>query len=185
MLTRIAALWLPAAIGMTVIAAVLYAAIQQDLRLGADDPQQQLAHDAAARLDDGALPAQVIPKEAVNAGRSLAPFVIVYDRGGMTLATSAPMLGTPPMGVFDSARSSGENRRTWLAEPGDVRVAAVIVPYRDGYVLAGRALREVESREDRILLIVAAGWLAALGASAAAAVAAAQLLGRKVSIALG
>lgn len=184
MLARLAALWLPLAVASSVMAVVLYAAVQQDLRLGADDPQIQLAHDAAAALDSGSPVEQVLPPASVDPERSLAPFVVVYDRHPSRLAGTLSPSWDPPSGVFQKALDSGENRRTWQPSPG-VRIAAVIVPFRGGYVLSGRSLSEVERREAQILQLVLGGWFATMLAGAAAAMAGAQLLGRKVSITLG
>jgi hypothetical protein len=55
-------------------------------------------------------------------------------------------LPTVPKGVLDSAKQNGEDRVSWQPA-ASVRVAAVIVSYKDGYVLAGRNMREVEQRE--------------------------------------
>jgi hypothetical protein len=49
-----------------------------------------------------------------------------------------------------------------------VRIAAVIVPYDGGFVLAGRSLREVEKRELQVQGFAAAAWIAGLLASLAA-----------------
>jgi hypothetical protein len=44
------AIFLPLAVLATCLAGLIYAVIQEDLRTGANDPQQQLAEDAAAQL---------------------------------------------------------------------------------------------------------------------------------------
>ncbi len=51
-----------------------------------------------------------------------------------------------------SASRVGEDRITWQPEPG-IRSAVVVVHYTGatpGYVMAGRSLREVEWRIDRL-----------------------------------
>lgn len=55
----------------------------------------------------------------------------------------------------------GENRLTWQPREG-VRIAAVIVFYQDGFVLAGRSLREVEIREAQVTQFAGLTWLLAL-----------------------
>lgn len=77
-----------------------------------------------------------------------------------------------PQGVLDSAQQHGQNRVTWQPEPR-VRSAAVTVPFggaQPGYVLAGRSLREVEQREDNLLLLALLGGLITLGATLVATV---------------
>lgn len=54
--------------------------------------------------------------------------------------------------MLTCAAREGGNRVTWQPSP-DVRIALVVVPVRghpDLVVLAGRSLREVEARVDRI-----------------------------------
>ena len=48
--------WLPAAAVATLAAGFFYGEVQHELRSGANDPQVQMAEDATARLDSGALP---------------------------------------------------------------------------------------------------------------------------------
>ena len=164
-------LWLPAAAASAVMAFTIYAAVQQSIRSSADDPQIQLAEDAASSLDDGATPDAVIPTGTVDPTRSLAPFVEVFDSSGAILASSASISGkppTPPLGVLTSSLDSDHNAVTWEPMPG-VRIAAVSVAYDDGFVLAGRSMREIEPREDTTLLIAGLGLLAAWGVAAVAA----------------
>jgi hypothetical protein len=56
---------------------------------------------------------------------------------------------TFPPGILDYTRQNGEDRVTLQPESG-VRIAAVVVRYNNGFVLAGRSLREVEKRESQV-----------------------------------
>lgn len=166
---RAFAIWLPIATAATVLAGLIYAAVQHDLRSGANDPQVQMAEDTARALDNGASPSSLVAPHPVDLGNSLAAFLIVVDRSGRSLASSADLHGQvpiPPSGVLETARRTGENILTWQPEPG-VRIASVTVPYRDGYVVAGRSLRLVEQRESDVELIIGLGWIATLVAAAA------------------
>ncbi len=166
------AFWLPAAAGISVLAGVAYTAVQQDLRMGANDPQIQISEDAAARLDQGAPPSAVVGTGYVDIRHSLAAYVIVFNAAGDPVASGAMLDGkvpAPPHGVFDSARSGGEDRFSWEPAAG-VRSAAVLTPFNGGFVLAGRSLREVESRESTIAGVIGLGWVIAVGVAAAAAV---------------
>jgi hypothetical protein len=150
-----------------VLALALYVIPQQVLRTGADDPQIQLATDAAARIENGAVPPEVA-KGNVDITRSLAPFVIVYNDRGQVLASTAQFHGqtpAPPAGIFDYVRTHGEERVTWQPERG-VRIASVIERVNgshSGFVLAGRSLREVQARIDHVQNLAGLTWLGMLG----------------------
>src|SRR5579859_3595514 len=170
-LWRAATIWVPLAVAVTGLAALVYGAVQQDLRQTANDPQAQLAEDAAARLDAGAAPDEVVPGATVEMAASLAPYVIVFDANGAQVASSAQLHGAAPpfpASVFDSTRARGEEAITWQPEAG-VRSAVVVHSWRDGFVVAGRSLRLTEQRENQILLLSAGMWLLTLGATACAA----------------
>ncbi|MBV9543578.1 MAG: hypothetical protein JOY61_04305 [Chloroflexi bacterium] len=171
-LCRAATIWTPIAVAVTGLAALVYGAVQQDLRQSANDPQVQLAEDAAARLDAGAPPTAVLPSDSIDISSSLAPFVIVFDSSGAQIASSAVLQGgAPPFPptVFEAVRRGGQDAITWQPQAG-VRSAAVVQQWRGGFVVAGRSLRLVEQRENHILLLSAFMWLVTLGATAIASV---------------
>ncbi len=156
--------WLPFAVTITAFCALTYATVQQSYRQNANDPQIQRAQDSADAIVDGKDINLIIPLEKVSVAKSLAPFLIIYDRDGKVIASSVTLdAKTPdfPNGVLDSTKELGENRITWQPRDG-VRIAAVIVSYEDGYVLAGRNLREVEVREDQLATFAGITWLLAL-----------------------
>ena len=72
-----------------------------------------------------------------------------------------------PKGALNSSRQSGENRVTWQPN-STVRVASVVVPYNNGFVMAGRNMREVEQRELNAEQLAGAAWLLTLIATFAA-----------------
>jgi len=167
--------WLPIAAAATVVCCLVYAAVQQTLRESANDPQIQMAEDAAIAFGSGSAPEspQVLQATAqIDIARSLAPFMIFYDHEGKVITSTASLHGqspTPPQGVFEHVRQYGEERITWQPEPG-VRIASVVIRVsgpRVGFVLAGRSLREVEKREARLMTQAAAALLFALGISLA------------------
>ena len=163
------ALAAPAA-ASAVMALTLYGVVQQSIRSSANDPQIQMAEDAASSLSDGTTPDSVIPADTVDPTKSLAPFVEVFDRSGVILASSASISGkppAPPIGVLTSSLDTDHNIVTWEPLPG-VRIAAVSVAYDDGFVLAGRSMREIEPRETQTLLIAGLGLLSAWSAAAIA-----------------
>jgi hypothetical protein len=165
--------WLPVAATVVVLSGLVYAAVQQALRQGANDPQIQMAHDAADALARGSAARDVIPSASVDVARSLAPFVIVFDDAGRAVASSGLLHGrvpVPPGGVLASSRAGEDHRVTWQPEPG-VRVAAVVVRCEGaspGFVVAGRSLLEFERRESHTAFFAGAAFIAALVASLAA-----------------
>jgi hypothetical protein len=147
----------------TFIAGTGYVISQQVLRMSANDPQIQLAEDAAQRLSSGETAAGIVPERQIDMATSLAPFVIVYDDAGHPVASSAKLDGSvpmPPKGVFDFVRSNRQERVTWQPRPG-VRIASVVNRATNGFVVAGRNMREVEIREALVFKLAALGWIMA------------------------
>ncbi len=177
---RTLAVFLPLALLATAMSSLVYLAGQQGLRHGANDPQVQLAEDAARALDAGAAPSAVTGPPSVDVAESLAPFLVVFDANGHALASSGRLDGAdpvPPKGVLDNAKADSPNAVTWQPRDG-VRVATVTARWGGGTVMAGRSLREVERREDMLLQLVGAAWAATVVALAAASVGAAWLVRR-------
>lgn len=156
--------WLPIAVVVTALCGLVYLAVQQVLRQNANDPQIQMAEDAAEALAHDSTVESVMPANQVDLAWSVAPFIIVFNDTGAPLASSGQYHGqvpTIPAGVFEYARQNGEDRVTWQPEPG-VRIAAVVVGYtgtKPGFVLAGRSLREVEKRESQVEKEAGVVWI--------------------------
>jgi len=155
----------------TGVALAFYAIPQHVLRSGLNDPQIQMANDIAVRLEQGVAPEQAIPTaQPIDMARSLAPFVIVYDDQGRPLAAQAELNGSvpvPPPGVFDYVRQHGEERLSWqpVLGAGGVRIATVIHRLsgtHPGFVLAGRNMREVETRIGEVKEMAGMTWLGML-----------------------
>jgi hypothetical protein len=161
---NILGIWLPFAVVITAFCALAYASVQQAYRQGANDPQIQMAEDAADALAGGISVDAIVPVSKVSVAKSLAPFLIVYNERGKVISSSVVLDGqTPelPSGVLDSTKQLGENRVTWQPREG-VRIAAVIVSYQNGFVLAGRNLREVEIRETQVTQFAGLTWILAI-----------------------
>ena len=156
--------WLPFAVTTSAFCLLVYAAVQQAYRQSADDPQIQMANDAVTALSSGHDAGALLPITKVSVADSLAPFLIIYDSSGHEVASSAMLDGqTPalPDGVLESTKQLGENRISWQPRNG-VRIATVIVSYPDGFVLAGRNMREVEQREAQVSMFAGMTWILAM-----------------------
>lgn len=164
---RVFVSWLPVAIAVTLSLGTVYAAVQQNYRQTANDPQIQIAEDISEIMVSGLSSEQLansLPR--VDVSSSLSTFVIIFDANGKMqfssglIASSAPVL---PEGVLDSTKSLGTNKITWQLPTGE-RFAAVIKHWngssgQSGYVLAARSLREIEEREFQLEIIVGVGWI--------------------------
>ena len=159
--------WVPIAAVTTLFCGLVYVAVQQALRHSANDPQIQIAEDAAAALANGNRAETVVPASIVDMAQSLAPVLIVFDSTGAVLGSSGVLHGKvpiPPAGVFEFVRGHGEERVTWQPERG-VRMASVVVRSggaHPGFVLAARSLREVEMREAQTGQLAGIGWVGIL-----------------------
>ncbi len=157
--------WLPLAVVTVVLTVTIYAAVQQVERSSANDPQIQMATDAANALSAGATPQSLVSvPPQIDIARSYAPYVVIFDSNKQILAASATVNGNalvPPSGVFDVARRTGMDLITWTPAPG-ARSAIAVVPYASGYVVAGRSLKLIEDRETSLEYLVGAGGAAAL-----------------------
>lgn len=158
--------WIPFAIVLTFVCALIYGVGQQVIRQSADDMQVQMAEDAASQLASGQKPDSVIPAKKVDMVKSLAPFIIVYNDKQQVIASSGSINGKVPLlpgGVLDAAKD-GENHITWQPE-ANVRDAVVALSFhgkQSGYVLAGRSLREVEKHSNLVFILTFFTWVASL-----------------------
>ncbi len=158
--------WIPLVLVITILCGLVYLTVQQNYRQTANDPQIQMAEDAAMQLAAGKDPSQFIPIDKVDMANSLAPFIVIYDNTGAVMTGSGQLNGhtpVPPSGVFDYARQNTEDRFTWQPQTG-VRSATVVVYYHGnstGFVLASRSLREIENREQTLGLTVLGVWFVA------------------------
>lgn len=152
--------FIPLALVITLLSGLIYFVEQQNLRMGANDPQVQFAQDIASSLSQGTPPDTIIPPSRVDMSKSLAVFIMIFSNDKKLVLSTGEISGKVPelpSGVFDFVSKNREDRITWQPQKG-VRAAAVVEKYKDGYVLVGRSLKEVESREDKLLQQVLLGW---------------------------
>jgi hypothetical protein len=154
--------WLPLGVAVIFLGGLLYTTVQQNYRQNLYDPQVQLVEDAVTGLSAGKIPTEVVPHTAsIDATKSLATFMTAYDKEGNVIATNGTIGADqpkPPQGVFDYAREHGENRLTWQPVP-NARIAIVMKKTDNGFIMAGRNMREVESRINMLAKRTALGTL--------------------------
>lgn len=176
--------WAYAAIAVTGVCTLAYALVQQNYRESLNDPQIQMAEDAAATLETGGTPADIVPHGAslIDIANSLDAWIAVYDSKGTPLEASGQLNNAPPQlpaGIFDTSQWGSavvghhvnespvdQDRFTWQPVQG-VRQAVIIVqtPDKKYFVAAGRNMREVEQRiehEGEIAFVLWAFTLACL-----------------------
>jgi hypothetical protein len=166
--------WFPLAIVITMLCGIAYVIMQQNYRMNANDPQIQIAHDVILNIEAGSDPKSIDDLTKIEMAKSLSPFVIVYDKDKKVIANESTLNGEsflPPANTLDNVGKKynyfiftqpiNENRFTWQPQK-DVRIAAVLVKYDNGYVLAGRNMKEIETRIINLGIMTLIGWVTAL-----------------------
>lgn len=171
----------------SLICLTVYAAVQQSYRSNANDPQIEATEQISALMAQGAPASAIIGQSnPVEVSKSLSLFVMIFDKDGKLAAANAKLGGsdlTLPSGIIDRAKQQGQLRFTWQPQKG-VRLAAVMLKAdnNSGYVLAGRSLREVESRIDKLTTMLAIAWIAMLALSALLVWALGQAFGQNLTL---
>lgn len=149
---------------VTLVIGAAYAMAQQSTRLAADDAPLATAQVSRQLLESGTKPGNAVPATTTNFRLDNSVFVIVADKSRNILASSGVLdNGTPlpPPGTFDYAQAHGSDHFTWEPESG-VRLATQVLPYKDGYVIAGQSLKQAESRIGFYGTLALAAWLTAV-----------------------
>jgi hypothetical protein len=140
-------LWLGLALLVTLMTLVVYVAVQQSLRIGANEPQRSMAQDVARDLENHKQP-QSLTNGYIDMRSNMAPFIIIYDKFGKVVAGNGYLdnsIPQVPIGTLAATKGHKINAVTW--QPADkVRIASVSVEAGDYYVLGGRSLSIVEKQ---------------------------------------
>ncbi len=183
--------WVWAAIPITLLCLLIYVVGQQIYRQSANDPELQMATDAAAALSRGEAPASVVNYAGRPGGplqdlaTTYAPWLAIYDEHGTPLESTGQLYGAPPQppkNVFANAEWWREGH-TWQPQVG-LRFSIIIVRYpSDGgntsnFVVAGRSLALTEDRVMQLGFSVLLGWFVTLGTVLVVSVALQWLLRR-------
>jgi len=101
--------WIPYAAIITLLCGITYIVVQQEYRLSANDPQYQMAQDAAFALSNGADPKSLVSSSPCELSHCLSPYIIIYDDKENVVATNAFLNGKAPKlpaGVLDYVRKT-------------------------------------------------------------------------------
>lgn len=155
-----------AAIFSTILFGTIYVTSQQVIRQYANDPQIQLSEDLAGRISDGTKPADLISNDKITIGKDQGTYIVLYDANKQPVSGNGYLDGSLPnipSGVFDAAKLKGEHIVTWQPKKG-IRQAIVVTAIRNGngFIVAGRSLRETEERTQKITYLVLFGWIASI-----------------------
>ncbi len=152
---------------ITVIFAVIYTAVQQTYRSGANDPQLQIVQDIESRLHSDKSVEKYFD-DTIDIAQSFTPFNALFDANGKAIRSTGYLhnsLPVLPAGVFDFAKAHNEDVLTWQPESG-VRMAMVIKYVKASpvnFVASGRSLLDVEVREHNLTAIIIIGWIICIG----------------------
>lgn len=166
--------WILSAVIVTCLCGLIGVVVQQSFRQEANDPQIQIAKEMSAAFLNNQFTEETLKssfetfipsKIQVNVETSLSPWIQIYDASRENLYSSAmtsDAQSTPrvPKGVFERVDKQGEVRMTWQPKKG-IRQAIVVTKFsglRNGYIVAGRSLSEVESRIGSMFLLIGVGW---------------------------
>jgi hypothetical protein len=170
--------FVPFGVVITGVCLMSYFGVQQAYRQGLNDPQIQMAEDAAAKWVAGENPTELLPSQVVDIKESLSPWLAFYDKNGAPIASSGMLNNSSaelPKGLFDVSTwtwekvhefpTGDETRVTWQSKEG-VRQAVVLAHVEGkGFVAAGRNMRAVEERISEISRLFFIAWLFVLGAT--------------------
>jgi len=151
---------------ITLFSGLVFVATQQSLRLSANDPQAQITQDILNSLSQGADPKQLSPT-TVDMTKATSPFVIIYDNNEKAVGTTVVLdkkTPVPPKGAFEKTKKNNESRFTWEPKEG-LREAVIMVKYKDGFVVVGKSLGEVEDRIKMIMRLVGIAWVIGIAAT--------------------
>jgi hypothetical protein len=166
--------WILSAVIVTCFCGLIGVVVQQSFRQEANDPQIQMAKEMSAAFLNNQFTEETLKssfetfipsKIQVNVETSLSPWIQIYDASGENLYSSmmtSDAQSTPrvPKEVFERVDKQGENRITWQPKKG-IRQAIVVTKFsglRNGYIVAGRSLAEVEHRIGSMWMFIGIGW---------------------------
>jgi hypothetical protein len=139
-------IWVVGCVLATITFLLIYIVAQQSFRSIANSPQIKIAHDIVSSLNAGKTPTVLLDDQKIDISQSGEIFTVVYDQNGQPTMSSGLInteIPVVPYGVLQYAKDNGEDRVTWQPQT-DIRIAIIVLPYHDGFVLVGRSLKFTE-----------------------------------------
>ena len=156
--------WLPLGFSITAIFLFGYVALEQSMRMSANDTQAEIARNVEQSLTEGTPYKLFSSTHPVVIGESLTPYVVLYDMDRKPLSGNGMLGGNypaPPKGTFDYLLTHHEDRFTWEPRPG--MREAVVALFHDGknpaYIIVGKSLLEVDKHIDQLSRLTLVLWL--------------------------
>lgn len=167
--------WVLSLVLATFFCLLLLFVVQRMYRQGANHPQIQIAEDAAAAFEQNQFTNETLKSSfesfvpsigQVDLGTSLSPWIQVYDASHEVIESSVSIQEaqtTPRVSseLFEGLAKRDQIRLTWQPRKG-IRQAIVITKFsglRNGYIVVGRSLREVEDQIKILTVIISTAWL--------------------------
>ncbi len=166
-LPRVARRWTPFTVVTTALYLFATLAMIDGARSVAYDSPREIARNIDLALDEGTDFKLFNSTRPVQIGKSLTPYVLLFDMNGTPMGGSGSVSGNfpvPPRSVFDAALERGEYDFVW--EPTPSAKEAVVARYHSGknaaFVLSGRSLTLVDARIRDIAFRSTIFWAATL-----------------------
>lgn len=154
--------WFAYAVAITLLCFLIYIIAQQNFRQMANDPQYQIAEDAAIALNKGVAPKTLTGAlSPVDISQSLSPFLAIYTADGRIAASNGILNGAPPkipQGALDNALKNGNGAVTWQPQLGLRQATVMVRTANKAIVVSGRFLRKTEERISLLGQQVIFGW---------------------------
>lgn len=162
LLLRCVISFLPFAVCITLLSALIYFSSQQVIRLSANEMPSLSVDTALARISIGQQLGTILPNIPIELSKPFGFFFSAYNEQKVLTIAQTTVHGAPvsvPSGVLDYAKSHGKDRVTWQPETG-IRLATVVVyePRTKTYLVAGRDLTDYEHRIQTLGLQILFGW---------------------------
>jgi len=152
----------------TILCGLIYVAVQQVHRSGANDPQLEIALDLKNAIENNESTNKWMAADSIEISKSLSVFKTFYNANGEPLQSTGFLdrqFPRMPKGVFDFTAKSQEDVLSWQPRAG-VRMAMVVEAVNSpqiAFVAVGRSLKEVEKRESSLVTMVLVAWLVCSG----------------------
>ncbi len=154
--------WIPFAVTITCLCGLLYGVLQQNYRQSANTEPFAIATELAYQLDNDQYKENGYGD--IDVEHTTTSFTVIIDRHGNVTHTNAKpnsYVEDIPEGVLQYSDIHGQNIVTRETRAG-IRIATVVIPYSNGYVVVGKNLSETERVIGQLGIQIVLGWIITL-----------------------